>query len=160
MIYVKKKYGWANYCVFCTDGGKSMSGCYTALHGRIKEVAPHVAWSHCCFHRQPLATKPLPDSLKEVLNQSVKGFNCIKTNSTTWDYSIFVWRDGQPPYDITSTHRSEVALTKISIHKIGWIETWSSSFFSEDHPFELHCKFHESEWRFNSLCIYLIFFQK
>ncbi|GBM26505.1 hypothetical protein AVEN_206185-1 [Araneus ventricosus] len=50
--------------------------------GRIKLVAPHVAWSRCCIHRQTLAAKPLPDSLKEVLNQSVKVVNFIKANST------------------------------------------------------------------------------
>ncbi|GBN44303.1 Zinc finger BED domain-containing protein 5 [Araneus ventricosus] len=66
----------------CTDGGKSMSGCYKGLRGRIKIVAPHVTWSHCCIHRQSLATKPLPDSLKEILNQSVKVVNFIKANST------------------------------------------------------------------------------
>ncbi|GBL79359.1 hypothetical protein AVEN_92554-1 [Araneus ventricosus] len=59
-----------------------MSGCYKDLLGRIKIVAPHVAWSHCCIHRQSLAAKSLPDSLKEVLNQSVKVVNFIKANST------------------------------------------------------------------------------
>ncbi|GBN61824.1 Zinc finger BED domain-containing protein 5 [Araneus ventricosus] len=72
----------AKCCGVCTDGGKSMSGCYKGLRGRIKTVAPHVAWSHCCIHRQNLAAKPLPDSLKEVLNQSVIAINCIKANST------------------------------------------------------------------------------
>ncbi|GBN73828.1 hypothetical protein AVEN_53072-1 [Araneus ventricosus] len=33
---------WAKRCGVCTDGGKSMSGCYKGLHGRIKIVAPHV----------------------------------------------------------------------------------------------------------------------
>ncbi|GBM75023.1 Zinc finger BED domain-containing protein 5 [Araneus ventricosus] len=50
--------------------------------GRIKIVAPHIAWNHCCIHRQTLAAKPLPDSLKEVLNQSVKVVNFSKVNST------------------------------------------------------------------------------
>ncbi|GBN18755.1 hypothetical protein AVEN_69951-1 [Araneus ventricosus] len=59
-----------------------MSGCYKGSSGRIKIVAPHVTWSHCCINRQSLASKPLPDSLKEVLNKSVKVVNCIKANST------------------------------------------------------------------------------
>ncbi|GBN63656.1 hypothetical protein AVEN_136237-1 [Araneus ventricosus] len=38
---------WAMCCGVCTDGGI---------------VAPHVAWSHCCIHRQSFAAKPLPES--------------------------------------------------------------------------------------------------
>ncbi|GBM73425.1 hypothetical protein AVEN_143091-1 [Araneus ventricosus] len=60
----------AKCCGVSTDSGKSMSGCYKGLRGRIKIVAPHVAWSRCCIHRQSLSAKPLPDSLKEVLNLS------------------------------------------------------------------------------------------
>ncbi|GBM21248.1 Zinc finger BED domain-containing protein 5 [Araneus ventricosus] len=73
---------WTKCCGVCTDGGKSISGCYKGVRGRIKIVAPHAAWSHCCIHRKSLATKPLPNSLKEVLNQSVEVVNFIKANST------------------------------------------------------------------------------
>ncbi|GBN34853.1 Zinc finger BED domain-containing protein 5 [Araneus ventricosus] len=73
---------WAKCCDVCTDDGKSMSGSYKRLRDNIKIVVPHVAWSHCCIHRQSLAAKPLPNSLKEVLSQSVKVLNFIKANST------------------------------------------------------------------------------
>ncbi|GBL98476.1 Zinc finger BED domain-containing protein 5 [Araneus ventricosus] len=74
---------WAKCCGVCTDGGKSMLAVIIyCSRGRIKIVAPHLAWSHCCIHRQSLAAKPLPDSLNEVLNQSVKVVNFIKANST------------------------------------------------------------------------------
>lgn len=53
----EKEISWANCCGICTDGGNSMSGCNVGLRGRIREVAPHVAWSHCCIHRQSLASK-------------------------------------------------------------------------------------------------------
>ncbi|GBM85303.1 hypothetical protein AVEN_231121-1 [Araneus ventricosus] len=68
--FCENKIDWAKCCGVCTDGGKSMSGCYKGLRGRIKIVAPHLAWSHCCIHRQSLAEKPLPDLLKEVFNLS------------------------------------------------------------------------------------------
>ncbi|GBO15789.1 Zinc finger BED domain-containing protein 5 [Araneus ventricosus] len=68
--FCENEMDWAKCCGVCTDGGKSMSGCYKGLRGRIKIVAPHITWSHCCIHRQSLTAKPLPDSLKEVLNQS------------------------------------------------------------------------------------------
>ncbi|GBL96013.1 Zinc finger BED domain-containing protein 5 [Araneus ventricosus] len=80
--FCENEIDWAKCCGVCTDDGKSMFGYYKDLRGRIKIVAPHVACSHCCIHRQSLAEKPLPDSLKEVLNQSVKVVNFIKLNST------------------------------------------------------------------------------
>ncbi|GBM30896.1 Zinc finger BED domain-containing protein 5 [Araneus ventricosus] len=80
--FCENEIDWAKYCGVYTDGGKSMPGCYKGLLGRMKIVAPHVTWSHCCIHKQSLAAKPLSDSLKEVLNQSVKVVNFIKANST------------------------------------------------------------------------------
>ncbi|GBO11958.1 hypothetical protein AVEN_84675-1 [Araneus ventricosus] len=54
-----------------------MSGCYKGLRGRIKVASSHLVCSYCCIHRQSLA-----DSMKEVLNQSVKVLNFIKANTT------------------------------------------------------------------------------
>ncbi|GBN67153.1 Zinc finger BED domain-containing protein 5 [Araneus ventricosus] len=80
--FCENEIDWAKCYGVCTDGGRSVSGCYKGLRGRIKIVAPRVAWSHCCIYRQSLAARPLPDSLKEVLNQCVKVVNSIKANST------------------------------------------------------------------------------
>lgn len=41
--FIQHEISWENCCSICADGGKSMSGCYTGLRGRIKEVAPHVS---------------------------------------------------------------------------------------------------------------------
>ncbi|GBL87418.1 Zinc finger BED domain-containing protein 5 [Araneus ventricosus] len=43
--FCENEIDWAKCCDVCTDGGKSMSGCYKGLRGRIKIVTPHVAWS-------------------------------------------------------------------------------------------------------------------
>ncbi|GBN57124.1 Zinc finger BED domain-containing protein 5 [Araneus ventricosus] len=80
--FCENEMDWAKCCVVCTEDGKSVSVCYKGSRGRIKIVAPHVIWSYCCIHRQSLAAKPLPYSLKEVLNQSDKVVNFIKANST------------------------------------------------------------------------------
>ncbi|GBN62465.1 Zinc finger BED domain-containing protein 5 [Araneus ventricosus] len=64
--FCENEMDWAKCCGDCTDGGKSVSGCYKVLCGRFRIAAPHVTWSHCCLHRQSLAAKPFPDSLKEV----------------------------------------------------------------------------------------------
>ncbi|GBM60305.1 Zinc finger BED domain-containing protein 5 [Araneus ventricosus] len=53
--FCENEMDWAKCCDVCTYGGKSMSGFYKGLRGRIEIVAPHVTWSHCCIHRQSLA---------------------------------------------------------------------------------------------------------
>lgn len=70
-------------CSIYMDCRNSLSGCYTLC--RIK-------WSHqinrstcsleLLYSQKSLVAKPLPDSFKEVLNQSVEVVNLIKTNST------------------------------------------------------------------------------
>ncbi|GBN65668.1 Zinc finger BED domain-containing protein 5 [Araneus ventricosus] len=50
--FCENEIDWAKCCGVCIDGGKSMSVYYEGLRCRIKIVVPHVAWSHCCIHRQ------------------------------------------------------------------------------------------------------------
>ncbi|GBN95580.1 Zinc finger BED domain-containing protein 5 [Araneus ventricosus] len=136
---------WAKCCGVCTDGRKSVSGCYKGLRGRIKIVVSHVAWSPCCIHRQCLAAKPLPDSLKEVLNQSVKVVNFIKANSTT---RLFKSLCG----DMGSLHTTLLLHTEVRWLSRGNVLTrffklrLEVHMFFEDHPFTLSSKFYESEW--------------
>ncbi|GBM90536.1 Zinc finger BED domain-containing protein 5 [Araneus ventricosus] len=49
--FCENEIDWAKCCGVCTVGGKSMSGCYKGLRGRIKIVAPHLARRHF-FHPQ------------------------------------------------------------------------------------------------------------
>lgn len=39
--FTEKRIKWSKYCGLSTDGGKSMSGCYSGLLGRVKAVVPH-----------------------------------------------------------------------------------------------------------------------
>ncbi|GBM49607.1 Zinc finger BED domain-containing protein 5 [Araneus ventricosus] len=122
--FCENEMDWAKCCGVCTDGGKSISGCYKGLRGHFKIVAPHVTWSHCCIHRQSLAVMPLPDSLKEVLNQYVKDVNSLRLIQL-----IFVWRHGHPTYYATFAHRSEMSFVRTYTHKIVCTETRSSYIF-------------------------------
>ncbi|GBM09810.1 Zinc finger BED domain-containing protein 5 [Araneus ventricosus] len=144
--FCENEIDWSNCCGVCTDGGKSMSGCYKGLRGRIKIVAPHVTWDHCCIHRQSLAAKPLPDSLKEVLNQSVKVVHFIKANST--NSQLFKSLRG----DMGSLHTTLLLHTEVRCLSRGNVLTrlfelrHEVLMFFEDHPFTLSSKFYESEW--------------
>lgn len=79
--FVENDISWDKCCGLSTDGAKSMSGCFIGLRACVKEVAPHVTWTHCCIHRQSLACKGLPPDFKSVLDEAVKIVNVIKSKA-------------------------------------------------------------------------------
>ena len=44
---------------------------------RVKAVAPDATWVHYSIHREALAAKGMPDSLKDVLDTTVKMVNFV-----------------------------------------------------------------------------------
>ncbi|KAL1488389.1 hypothetical protein ABEB36_014863 [Hypothenemus hampei] len=74
----ENKIDW-NKCVgISTDGAKSMVGSNKGLVARIKNIAPYVTFTHCCIHREALATRKMSADLQKILNESVKIINHIK----------------------------------------------------------------------------------
>jgi len=69
---------WLKCVEIATDGARAMSGRFTGLVARIKEIIPSVTWYYCCIHREALVTKKIPEKLKQILNESVKIVNLIK----------------------------------------------------------------------------------
>ncbi|GBN74952.1 Zinc finger BED domain-containing protein 5 [Araneus ventricosus] len=114
------------------------------FRGRIKTVASHVTWSHCCIHSQSLAAKPLPDPLKEVLNQSFKVVNFIKANST--NTRLFKSLCGDMGVTTLLLHTEAIWLSRGNILTRLFEPRHEVLMFFEDHPFSLRSKFYESEW--------------
>ena len=48
-------------------------------------VAPDVTWVHCSIHREALAAKRMPDSLKDVLDTTLKMVNFVKASPLNSD---------------------------------------------------------------------------
>ena len=44
----------------------------------MQAVAPDATWVHCSIHQEALATKGMPDSLKDILDTTVKMVNFVK----------------------------------------------------------------------------------
>ena len=44
----------------------------------MQAVAPDATWVHCIIHREALAAKGMPGSLKDVLDTTVKMVNFVK----------------------------------------------------------------------------------
>ena len=65
---------WRSRCVgFCTDGAKAMTGRHSGVVMRVQADDPDATWVHCSIHREALAAKGMPDSLKDVLDTSENG---------------------------------------------------------------------------------------
>ena len=65
----------------CTDGAPQMLECNSGLQASIKRQTPKSKGVHCMLHRQPLASKTLPESLQKVLDQIIKIVNFIKAGA-------------------------------------------------------------------------------
>ncbi|XP_075042389.1 SCAN domain-containing protein 3-like [Mixophyes fleayi] len=70
---------WTKCFGVCTDGGRSMSGCYGGLQALIRSKAPDALWTHCIIHREALASKQLSPPLNAVMESVLKVVNFIKT---------------------------------------------------------------------------------
>ena len=70
---------WTKCINVCTDGAGSMTGRHKGFITRVKEVAENTTATHCIIHREALAAKRIPASLKKVLDEAVKIVNFIKS---------------------------------------------------------------------------------
>ena len=70
---------WWSRCVgICTHGAKAMTERNSEVVKCVKAVAPDATWVHCSIHREALAAKGMADSLKDILDTTVKMVNFVK----------------------------------------------------------------------------------
>ena len=56
-----------------------MTGSHSGVVKHVHAVAPDATWVHyCSIHQEALAAKRTPDSLKDILDTTVKMFNFVK----------------------------------------------------------------------------------
>lgn len=70
---------WEKCIGICTDGGRSMSGCYTGLQALIRKKSPNATWTHCIIHREALIAKNVSPELNQVIESVIQIVNYIKT---------------------------------------------------------------------------------
>lgn len=79
IFMVENNLDWTKCVGVCTDGGRSMSGCYGGLQALIRNKAPDSVWTHCIIHKEALASKYISPPLNIVLERVVNIVNYIKT---------------------------------------------------------------------------------
>ncbi|XP_060768837.1 zinc finger BED domain-containing protein 5-like [Neoarius graeffei] len=70
---------WTKCVGICTDGARAMTGRHSGVVTRVQAVAPDATWVHCGIHREALAAKGMPGSLKSALDKTVKIVNFVKS---------------------------------------------------------------------------------
>ena len=59
----------------------------------MKAIVPDTTWVHCSIHREALAAKRMPDSLKDVVDTTVKMVNFVNARSLTSCVFSALWND-------------------------------------------------------------------
>lgn len=137
---------WTKCVGICTDGAKAMTGRHSGVVTRVQAVAPDATWVHCSIHREALAAKGMSDSLAQVLDDTVKMVNFVK--SKPLNSRIF------------STLCSEMGsdhLTLLLHTEVRWLSRGKVlarffelkdelKLFFIDNPFRLSDRLHDDEW--------------
>ena len=74
---------WESLVALCTNGAPAMTACTSGFKALVKNLAPHVTFTHCTMHRYAVAMKTLPHGLQEVLTNVVKIVNHIRGSART-----------------------------------------------------------------------------
>ena len=78
--FCKNKVDWGNCIDVCTDGAEAMTGHHSGAVARIKEVAhKDLLFTHDIINQEHLASNKLSPKLKDILNDSVKIVNTIRS---------------------------------------------------------------------------------
>ena len=65
----------------CTDGTPATLGVQSGLLALVKQKNLNVIGMHCIIHREALASRTMPQSLKKMLDCAIKVVNCIKASA-------------------------------------------------------------------------------
>ncbi|XP_055544052.1 zinc finger BED domain-containing protein 5-like [Wyeomyia smithii] len=146
VYFEEKQIDWKNCCGLCTDGAKSMSGCYSGLRARVLEVAPNAVWTHCCIHRQNLASSRPPIYLKSVLDESVKIVNFIKPKATKSRLFTVLCEEMGCNHTTLLLHTEVRWLSRGKvISRLFELRREVDTLFN-DHPFYLQTKIKDCDW--------------
>ncbi|CAM4630751.1 unnamed protein product [Caretta caretta] len=69
---------WSCCVGISTDGTRAMIGLKKGVVAHIQAVAPEAKSTHCCIHREALATQNMQADLKQVLDEAVKINNFVR----------------------------------------------------------------------------------
>lgn len=81
-FFTENQFDWTSrISSICTGGAPSMLGNKSGFSALVKKEVPDIVTTHCILHRQALACKTLPPTLKSVLSTAVQVVNFIRSHA-------------------------------------------------------------------------------
>lgn len=80
-FFDKHELSWKNVLGICTDGAPAMLGSCSGFIALAKNKNPSIIGTHCCIHRQALASKTLPHQLMQDLQLCIRVVNFVKSSA-------------------------------------------------------------------------------
>jgi len=111
-FFVESGLAWTQCVGVCTDGAAAMTGRKSGVVAPVKQVAPHIASTHCMIHREALATKDMNEDLAYVFSTCVKIVNFIKARPLNHRLFENVPRNGSRTQTFVARYRSQTVVTR------------------------------------------------
>lgn len=80
-FFETEKLDWDKLCGVCTDGAPVMLGARSGFVELVKRKNPNIIATHCIIHREALASRTMPEELKQTLDSAIKILNYIKASA-------------------------------------------------------------------------------
>ena len=80
-IFEIEKLDWDKLGGVCTDGAPAMLGARSGFVEFVKRKNPNIIATHCMIHREALASRTMPEELKQTLDSAIKILNYIKASA-------------------------------------------------------------------------------
>ena len=80
-FFETEKLDWNKLVGVCTDGAPAMLGARSGFVELVKRKNPNIIATHCIIHREALASRTMPEELKQTLDSAIKILNYIKASA-------------------------------------------------------------------------------
>ena len=80
-FFETEKLDWDKLGSVCTDGAPAMLGARSGFVEFVKRKNPNIIATHCMIHREALASRTMPEELKQTLDSAIKILNYIKASA-------------------------------------------------------------------------------
>ena len=80
-FFETEKLDWDKLGSVCTDGAPAMLGARSGFVKFVKRKNPNIIVTHCMIHREALASRTMPEELKQTLDSAIKILNYIKASA-------------------------------------------------------------------------------
>ena len=111
-FFETEKLDWDKLDSVCTDGAPAMLGARSGFVEFVKRKNPNIIATHCMIHREALASRTMPEELKQTLDSAIKILNYIKASALNTRLFQKLCQDMESEHQNLVYHTSVRSLSK------------------------------------------------